>query len=162
MNMFSCFGFSIPLKVIVNNFLRDYPPPPHYQPQYSRPYVPIERIIQKYPGTIDHWEKAKVYLELDPPNSAEEAMKALESMTRTIYGDNKDFPMIVKEWANKGKIPKLLSEIFVKLYGYRGDKLAHGKIEPLKVEGEETDYFLNECANAIVYLDKKYMMGENV
>ena len=121
----------------------------------------IEHIIQKYPGAVEHWEKAKSYLKSDPPNSAEEAVKALESVTKTIYGDNRDFPVIMKEWANEGKIPKLLYVIFVKLYGYRGDETAHGKIEPLKVEIGEADYILNECANAIVYLYKKRMKGKD-
>jgi hypothetical protein len=94
----------------------------------------------------------------DVENCIKDAVAAIESVGRIIFGDdNALLDNIVKNAVRKGVIPQPLDQTITKLYAYRGNEpaVAHGGTEPSKVTVNEAEFVLAMSAAMIIYIVKK-------
>jgi len=132
--------------------------------EYTSHYITEARKLlkdEKYIGAQQHFEKALGYINVRPnpdvENCVKDAVAAIESVGRTITGNEKALLSdIIKDMVKKGVIPKPLDQVIQKLYAYRGDQpgVAHGAVGASKVTIDEAEFVLAASAATIVYLVK--------
>jgi hypothetical protein len=132
--------------------------------EYTSQYIAEARKLlkdEKYIGAQQHFEKALGYINIRPnpdvENCAKDAVSAIESVGRTITGDEKALlSEIIRDMVAKGVIPKPLDQVIQKLYAYRGNQpgVAHGSVGASQVTIDEAEFVLAASAAAIVYLVK--------
>jgi hypothetical protein len=116
----------------------------------------------EFKGADEQFEKAIGHLNVRPnpdvENCVKDAIGAIESVGRILVKNDKALlDDIIKNFANKGVIPKPLDQVIQKLYAYRGDQpgVAHGLVGESKVTIDEAEFVLATSAAAILYLVKK-------
>lgn len=123
------------------------------------------RFLLKEPvfiGADQQFEKAINSLNVRPQpdveNCIKDAVASIESVGRIISNDEKALlNNVIKDFSQKGIIPKPLDEALQKIYAYRGDApgVAHGLVGESKVTIDEAELVLALSAAVIIYLVKK-------
>jgi len=137
--------------------------------EYTGQYITEARKLlkdEKYIGAQQHFEKALGYINVRPnpdvENCVKDAVAAIESVGRTITGNEKALLNdIVKNMVANGVIPQPLDQVIQKLYAYRGNQpgVAHGAVGASQVTIDEAEFVLAASAATIIYLVNK---GKNV
>ncbi len=116
----------------------------------------------KFTASNQLWRKAVDAFNRRPKpdieNCIKDAVVAVESVAHIVTGNPKgNLDDLIKELADRGKIPKPLDESLIKMYAFRGNQpgVSHGSAEPLSADVADAEYVLNWAAATIIYLSKK-------
>ncbi len=116
----------------------------------------------KFTTVNQSWSKAVDFInrrpEPDIENCIKDAVVAVESLAHIVTGNSKgELDTLIKELADRGKIPKPLNESLIKMYAFRGNQpgVSHGSAKPLTADVADAEYVLNWAAATIIYLSKK-------
>lgn len=124
----------------------------------------IDAINEAINGEQDsvrmHLEEALKLLsdktQADYRNSIKESVSAVESKIKlALNTDNVSFSKGLNQLAERYSLHDSLKGALIKLYGYRGDVAAHGKIKSKIIKQEEAIFTLVTCSAFVSYLTAK-------
>ncbi len=112
----------------------------------------------RYAGPADHWKKSADFArgdQRDLPNSAKEAICAVEGLARIVTGAHSDtFGDLIKKLKTSHKVNPAMAKTLEGLWGFTSNSpgVRHGGATPATIDDNEARYVLDGCEAALRFL----------